>query len=71
MVVAELARFGGETQVCDCRDGDVLICGGQLETVGPCVLRLVLQVETEGLVLEIGETELGRDWCVAETACLS
>lgn len=70
VVVAELARLGRKTQVCDGGDGNVRVCGGQFETVGPCVLRLVLQVQTEGLVLEVGETELSWYGCVAETTSL-
>lgn len=70
MVVAELTRLGRETQVCNGGDGNVRVGGGQLETIGPRVLGLVLQVQTEGLVLEVGEAELGGDRCIAETTSL-
>lgn len=70
MVVAQLARLGGETQVCDGGNGDVGVGGRQFEAVGPRVLRLVLQVQSQGLVLEVSETKLSWDRSVAETTSL-
>lgn len=70
MVVAQFARLGGETQVGDGGDRDAGILGSQAETIGPGVLRLVLQVQGERLVLEVGETKLGGDRSVAESTGL-
>lgn len=70
VVVAQLAGLGGETQICDSRDGDVGVCGRQLEAVGPRVFRLVLQIQAQGLVLEVGETKLGWDGSIAEATSL-
>lgn len=70
MVVAQFTSLGGETQVCNSRNGNIGVCGRQLEAVGPRVFRLVLQVQTQGLVLEVGETKLGWDGSVAEATSL-
>lgn len=64
MVVAQLARLGGETEVRNVGDR-----GGRLdvEALRPLVLVLVLELELELLVLEVGEAELGGGRRVAET----
>lgn len=68
MVIAQLAGLGGETQVRDGGNGNVGILGIESEAVGPGILRLVLQVQRQGLVLEVGEAELSRDGGVAQAA---
>lgn len=68
VVVGELARLGAEAEV---RDGGDLDFWTQSEAVIPLGLVLVLQVEREGLVLEISQAELGGDIGVAKAARLS
>lgn len=70
MVVAQLAGLGGETQVSDGGDGDVGLVCVKGEAVDPRVLGLVLEVQGEGLVLEVGQAQLGRDRSAAETTGL-
>lgn len=70
MVVAQFACLGRETQVGDGGNRDAGILRSQAEAIGPGVLRLVLKVQGEGLVLEVGETKLGGDRSVAESTCL-
>lgn len=70
VVVAQFACLSGETQVGDGGDCDAAILGSQAEAVGPGVLGLVLQVQGERLVLEVGETKLGGDRSVAESTGL-
>lgn len=53
MVIAQLASFGGEAEVCHGWDRDVGFGGCQREAVGPDILRLVLEVESQRLVLEV------------------
>ena len=54
-VVAQLTRFGGEAEVGDGGDGD----GAELEAGGPVLVGLVLQLELERGVLEVGEAGPG------------
>lgn len=70
MVVAEFTGLGGEAEVRDGGDGNVGFGGGQREAVGPLVLRLVLQVESQRLVLEVSQTRLGGDGGAPKTAGL-
>lgn len=66
VVITQLTGLGGETQVSDRRNGDVRVLGVEGEAVGPGILRLVLQVQSQGLVLEVGKTELSGDGGIAE-----
>ena len=70
VVVAELTSLGREAQVGDRGDGNVVLGGGQLEAGDPAVLGLVLQVQGQGLVLEVSQAGLGRDGCATETTSL-
>lgn len=70
MVVAQLAGLGGEAQVCDGGDGDVGILSGKIEALGPCVFALVLQLQGQRLVLEVGKAGFGGDGRTAETTSL-
>ena len=70
MVVAQLTGLSGETQVGDGGNGDVGFFSVEGEAVGPRVLGLVLEVKGEGLVLEVGQAQLGRDGSAAETTSL-
>lgn len=65
-VVRELARLGGEAQVGDGRDLEV----GDLEAEGVLVFGLVLQLELEERVLEVGDAGFGGDLGVADAAGL-
>jgi hypothetical protein len=56
VVVGKLAGFGGEAEVCDGWDFEV----GDVEALRPVTFRLVLHLELEGLVLEVGELGDGR-----------
>jgi hypothetical protein len=44
VIVAQLAGFGGEAEVCDRGDGDVGFWGGHGEAVCPSAFGLVLEV---------------------------
>jgi hypothetical protein len=66
VVVVELARFGGEAEVGDGRR--LVVC--DFEAGRPFVLGLVLQVEFEGLVGEVGEAGFGGELGVADAAGL-
>jgi hypothetical protein len=66
VVVRELACLGGEAQVGDGRDLEV----GDFEALCPFVDGLVLQLELEVLVLEVGQAGFGRDLGVADAASL-
>lgn len=70
MVVAQLAGLGRETQVCDGGNGDVGILSGKTEALGPCVFGLVLQLQGQRLVLEVGKAGFGGDGGAAETTSL-
>lgn len=70
MVVTQLTGLSGETQVSDGGNGDVRFVGIEGEAVGPRVLGLVLEVQGEGLVLEIGQAQLRRNGGAAETTGL-
>lgn len=70
MVVAQLTGLSGETQVSNGGNSNVGFVGIEIKALDPGVFGLVLQLEGQGLVLEIGETGLGRDGGVAETASL-
>ena len=70
MVVTQLTSLGGETEVSNGWNGDVGFVGVEIKALDPGVFGLVLQLEGQGLVLEIGETGLGRDGGVTETASL-
>lgn len=65
-VVAQLACLGAEAEVCDGRDFEV----GDLEAQGVFVLGLVLQLELEERVLEVGQAGFGGDLGVADAAGL-
>jgi len=65
VVVAQLPRLSGEAKIGNLGDGWWLV---GLEAKRPLALRLVLQLELEILVLEIGQAELGRDTRVPDTA---
>lgn len=66
MVVGELAGLSAEAEVCDGRDFEVL----DLETLGPFVFGLVLEVELEGLVGEVGEASFGGNTGVTDSTSL-
>ena len=66
VVIGELARLGGETDVGNGWDLEVW----NFEALGPLVFSLVLQVEFEGFILEVGEPGLGGDLGVADTTSL-
>lgn len=70
MVVAELTRLGGEAKVRNGGNGDLGVVSGQAEALSPRVLGLVLQLQAQGLVLEVGKASLGGHSCVAETTSL-
>ena len=70
VVVAQLAGLGGEAEVGDRGDGDVGVRGIQREAVVPGVLRLVLQVQGQGLVLEVGQAGFGGDGGASEATGL-
>lgn len=61
VVVAQLTSFGGESEVRDGRNSDVLLRGFQCETVVPGVFGLVLQLQGQGLVVEVSQTGFGGD----------
>lgn len=65
-VVAQLACFGAEAEVCDGRDFEI----GDLEARRVFVLGLVLQLELEERVLEVGQARFGGDLGVADPAGL-
>lgn len=71
VVVAQLTSLGGETQVSNRRNGDVGVLGVEVEALDPGVLGLVLKFQGERFVLEVGETGLGGNGGVTETASLS
>lgn len=66
MVVREFARLSAEAEVCNRRDLEVL----DLEALRPFVDGLVLQLELEVLVLEVGEAGFRRGLRVADAAGL-
>lgn len=66
MVVGELAGLSAEAEVSDGRDFEVL----DLEALGPFVFGLVLEVELEGLVGEVGEAGFGGNTGVTDSASL-
>jgi hypothetical protein len=70
VVVAQFASLGGETQVSNRRNGNVRVLGVEVEALDPGVLGLVLKLQGEGLVLEVGETGFGGNGSVAEAASL-
>ena len=70
VVIAELTSLGGEAQVGNGGDSDVVLGGSQLEAGDPAVLGLVLQVQGQGLVLEVSQAGLGRDGGTTETTSL-
>lgn len=53
MIIAQLARFGRETEICDGREGE----GTRFEAFGPFVLGFVLEVHFEGFLGEEGEAD--------------
>ena len=63
VVVTELASLGAEAKVGNRGDGRGL---GRLEAQGPLVFRLVLQLQLQLLVLEVGQLELRRDAGVSD-----
>lgn len=65
MVIVQFTRLGREAKVGNGRQGRGL---ARLEAELPAALRLVLQLELQELVLEVGQLELGRDGRVAEAA---
>lgn len=71
MVVAQLASLSGETQISNGGDGNVGFVRIEGEAVGPRVLGLVLEVQSEGLVLEVSQTQLSRDRSAADTTSLN
>jgi hypothetical protein len=70
VVVAQLTRLSGETEVSNGGNGNVSLVGVESKAVGPRVFGLVLQFQGEGLVLEVGETGLGGDGGAAKTTSL-
>lgn len=70
MVIAELTSLGREAQVGNGGNSDVVLGGSQLEAGNPAVLGLVLQVQGQGLVLEVSQAGLGRDGGTTETTSL-
>lgn len=65
VVVAQLTSLGGESQVRDLWDRGRLVC---LEARSPLAIRLVMQLQLEGLVLEVGKAELCRNAGVSDSA---
>ena len=55
VVVGQLAGLGAESEVVDGREFE----GTGLEAVGPFVGSFVLQFDSEGLFLVVGETDFG------------
>lgn len=70
VVIAELTSLGREAQVGNGGNSDVVLGGSQLEAGNPAVLGLVLQVQGQGLVLEVSQAGLGRDGGTTETTSL-
>lgn len=70
VVIAELTSLGREAQVGNGGNSDVVLGGSQLEAGNPAVLGLVLQVQGQGLVLEVSQAGLGRDGGATETTSL-
>lgn len=70
MVVTELTGLSGETEVGHRGNGDVGIFGVEGEAFRPGVFGLVLELQRQRLVLEVGKAGLGRDWGAAETTSL-
>ena len=70
MVVAQFTGLAREAQVRDGWDSDVGLGCGEGEPVGPAVLRLVLQVESQRLVLEVRQAGLGGDRSASQTTGL-
>jgi hypothetical protein len=66
VVVGELAGLSAEAEVCDGRDFEVL----DLEALGPFVFGLVLEIELEGLVGEVGEASFGGNAGVTDSTSL-
>lgn len=65
VVVAQLARLGAEAQVGNVGDRRGVV---HLEAHKPVAHGLVLELELKALVLEVGQSQLGRDARVAETS---
>jgi hypothetical protein len=57
VIVSQLTSFGGEAQICNRRNFDLR---PEPEAVVPLIFCLVLDVESEVPVLEVGEAKLGR-----------
>lgn len=70
LVVGDFAGLAGEAQVGHGWDGDIGLGGVQGKTVGPRAIRLVLQVQREGFILEVGQACLRGDFGVADSAGL-
>ena len=66
VVVREFTRLGGKSEVGD--SGHFVVFN--LEAFGPFVLLLVLQLELEGFVGEVGEFGFGGDLSVADSTGL-
>jgi hypothetical protein len=66
VVIREFACFSGEAEVCDGRDFEV----GDFEALRPFAFGLVLELEAEVLILEVGQTGDGWDLSVADATGL-
>lgn len=67
MVVREFTSLGGEAQVCDGWDFEVL----DLKACRPFIIRLVLQFEAQVLILEVGQAGFGGDLSITDSASLA
>lgn len=70
LVVTDLTCFTGQAEVRNRGQGNIVLLRVQREAVRPRPIRLVLEVEAEELVLEVGQARLGRNRCVPKTASL-
>lgn len=70
MVVTELTSLRGETQVSHGGNGNVGVFGMEFKAWGPGVFRLVLEIESQRMVLEIGQAGFGGDGSASKTSGL-
>lgn len=71
LVVTDLTCFTGQAEVRNRGEGDIMLVRVQREAVRPRPISLVLEVETEEFVLEVGQARFGRNRCVPKTASLA
>lgn len=70
MVVAELTSLRRKTQVSDGWDSNVGIFRIELKAWGPGVFRLVLEFQSQGMVLEVSQAGFGGDGSASKTTSL-